>query len=320
MWNTGLKILTPFTIWQQLYHNIDNNQPGEFVMLTPIIYNKQMKDKTILITGATSGIGKATAISLAQLGATISLLVRNKKKAEVTKELIVAETGNKNIDIQLIDLADLASVRKAASELKIKYAKIDILINNAGGIFKERYASADGYELTFAINHLGHFLLTNLLLDNLRSSEKARIINVSSEAQRSGHIEFNDLMAKEKYSSFKAYCQAKLANILFTKGLAKRLAGTSVTSYAVHPGVVRTGFGKEFGGVFKVLLLAMKPFMKSPRQGAKTTLHVATAENIETLNGLYFKDSKVKAPIPEAVDEQVADRLWKESEKLVGLT
>lgn len=278
-----------------------------------------MKNKTILITGATSGIGKATAIDLAGRGATISMLIRNREKGEKTKQEIIEKTGNKNIDIQLIDLADLNSVRKAVEELKVKFKVIDILINNAGGMFKARYESADKYELTFAMNHLGHFLLTNLLLDNIKAAPEARIINVSSEAQRAGHIDFEDLMGENTFKPFKAYSQAKLANIVFTKGLKDRLNGSNVSVYALHPGVVRTGFGSDFGGIFKVLIKISQPFMRSPEKGAETTLFVVSEDSVKQLSGSYFKDCKVKDPIPEASDPKVIQRLWEESEKLVGM-
>lgn len=277
-----------------------------------------MKGKTVLITGATSGIGKATAIELANRGAIISMLIRNAEKGKATKQEIIEKTGNKNIDIQLIDLADLSSVRKAAEELKVKFKTIDILINNAGGMFKERLLSKDGYELTFAMNHLGHFLLTNLLVDNIKAAQAGRIINVSSEAQRAGHIDFEDLMAEKKFKVFKSYSQAKLANIIFTKSLHEKLNDSGVSVFALHPGVVRTGFGSGFGGVFTVLLKIAHPFMRSPKKGADTTIYIATEENIENLSGNYFKDCKVKKPIAEAEDPVVAKKLWEVSENLTN--
>jgi NAD(P)-dependent dehydrogenase (short-subunit alcohol dehydrogenase family) len=276
-------------------------------------------NKTILITGATSGIGKATAMALAGKGATLSLLVRNVDKAEKTKQEIIAATGNKNIDIQLIDLADLSSVRKAAEALKIKFKQIDILINNAGGIFKQRAETVDGFEMTFALNHLGHFLLTNLLLENLKTSPQARIINISSSAHYPGKINFDDLMAKNKYSSFKAYSQAKLANILFTKELVARLKDSNISVFALHPGVVNTGFGSDFTGVMKALLSLGQPLMIDATKGAKTTVYLATEANIENLSGKYFKKCKVTKPSAAAENPEIAKRLWQVSEKLTGL-
>ncbi len=278
-----------------------------------------MRDKTVLITGATSGIGKATAIDLASRGAIISLLIRNLEKGKATKNEIIEKTGNKNIDIQLIDLADLSSVKKAAEELKVKFKSIDILINNAGGMFKERFLSKDGYELTFAMNHLGHFLLTNLLMENIKAAPNARIINISSEAQRGGRIDFDDLMAEKKFTPFKAYSQAKLANIIFTKSLKERLAESNISVFALHPGVVRTGFAGDFGGVIKLLLKATQPLMRSPEKGAETSIFLATEENIENLSGSYFKNRKVIKPKAEAEDPEIGQRLWKVSEELTRI-
>ena len=225
----------------------------------------------------------------------------------------------KNIDIQLVDLADLSSVRKAAKELQLKFKQIDILINNAGGIFDQRGESTDGYELTFAMNHLGHFLLTNLLLENIKASSMGRIINVSSSAHQAGKIDFNDLMTEKRYTSFRSYSQAKLANIYFTKELDRRLKNTNISVFALHPGVVNTSFGSDFTGGFKILLKLMKPFMISANKGAKTSIYLASENNIEDLSGNYFINCKVKKPNVVTENSEIAKKLWEVSEKLVHL-
>lgn len=275
-------------------------------------------NKTVLITGPTSGIGKATAVELAREGYTIALLARDLNKALATKEEIIKATGNKNIDIQSIDLASLQSVKKAANELKVKFKQIDLLINNAGGIFNTRQVSADGYELTFAINHLGHFLLTNLLIDNLKAAGAARIINVSSEAHRTGKINFEDIMLENNFTSFKAYSQAKLANILFTNELHLRYSNDNISSFSLHPGVVNTGFGDDFAGGFKLIMKMTRPLMRSPLKGAATSVYLAKTPSLEHFSGNYFKDNKPTKLNGIALDKEIARKLWELSEKLTS--
>lgn len=278
-----------------------------------------MKDKIVVITGANSGIGKATAIGLAEKGAQIVMLCRNPEKAEKARDEIVTKSGNPKVVTQHLDLADLSSVRVAAKALNASLPRIDVLINNAGGYFGRRQLSKDGYEYTFAMNHLGHFLLTDLLMDLLMKANGARIINVSSEAQRMGHINFDDLHAEKKYSGIKAYAQAKLANIIFTKELARRLKGDGITVNALHPGVVNTGFGKDAVGLTKILIVIFKPLMLSARKGAKTSVYLASSDEVTNETGKFWAKCKEKAPIPEADDVNVQHRLWEVSEELVKI-
>ncbi|MEM7039733.1 MAG: SDR family NAD(P)-dependent oxidoreductase, partial [Bacteroidota bacterium] len=189
--------------------------------------------------------------------------------------------------------------------------------NNAGGYFGTRTENKNGYEYTFAMNHLGHFLLTNLLLDNIKATPNARIVNVSSAAQGMGKINFDDIMAKQKYSGFRAYCQAKLANVVFSKSLAERLEGTTVTANAVHPGAVNTGFGAEAGSFFKFIMNLARPFLRSPDKGAKTSVHVASTPDL-TVTGKYWADCKVKSNNKQADDPEVQRRLWDLSCELTG--
>ena len=278
-----------------------------------------MKNKLVLITGANSGIGKATAIKLATMGAHIVMLCRNKERGETARQDIIQTSGNKNIELILIDLADLSSVRKAAEDIKAKYDHIDVLINNAGGYFTERKTSKDGYECTFAMNHLGHFLLTNLLLDELKAAVNARLINLSSDIHKKGHINFDDLMTEKKYKGFGVYSHAKLANILFTNELARRLQHTNITVNTLHPGMVRTNFTANSDRLIKFLMTIMGRFLKSPEKGAETSVYLASSKDVAGISGKYFVNRKEKKSSPESYDEKVAKKLWKVSCELTGL-
>jgi len=275
-----------------------------------------MISKTILITGATSGIGTQTAIALAKQGHTLYLLVRNTDKGTQVKNDIIARTKNKNVQVVECDLADLQSVSKAAAEIRSQLDSIDVLINNAGGIFPERLLSKDGFEMTFAINHLGHFLLTLSLMPLLQKG-KARIINVSSDAHKTAKVNFGDLQFEKGYSSMKAYGNAKLFNIYFTRSLAERFAVKDITAYCLHPGVVNTGFGGQSTGFVKFLLSIARPFMISPEKGAQTSVYLATEPDIEALSGLYFKNKKPIKPSSAANNNVARQTLWVKSEELV---
>jgi NAD(P)-dependent dehydrogenase (short-subunit alcohol dehydrogenase family) len=278
-----------------------------------------MKNKIVLITGANSGIGKATAIKLATMGANMVMLCRNKEKGETARQDIIQTSGNKNIALILIDLADLGSVRKAAEEINAKYDHIDVLINNAGGYFEKRKTSKDGYEYTFAMNHLGHFLLTNLLLDELKAAVNARIINLSSDIHKQGHINFDDLMTEKKYKGFNVYSHAKLANILFTNELARRLHDTYITVNTLHPGMVRTNFTADASMFIKFMMIIMGRFLKSPEKGAETSVYLASSEEVDEISGKYFVNRKEKKSSPESYSEEVAKKLWDVSCELTGL-
>jgi len=272
--------------------------------------------KTILITGATSGIGIQTALQLAQKGHTLYLLVRNAGKGTEVKNDIIAQTRNKNIQVVECDLSDLQSVSKAAAEIRSQLDSIDVLINNAGGIFPEREVSKNGFEMTFATNHLGHFLLTLSLMPLLQKG-KARVINVSSDAHKTAKVKFDDLQFEKGYSSMRAYGNAKLFNIYFTRSLAERFAAKNITAYCLHPGVVDTGFGGSSTGFIKFLLSIARPFMISAEKGAQTSVYLATEPDIEALSGQYFKNKKPKQPSSAANNNVARQTLWVKSEELV---
>lgn len=277
----------------------------------------QIKRKTVILTGTTSGIGYITARALAKEGHTLYLLNRNREKAERVKQQIVGLTENDQIHLVDADLSGMASVDAAVKQLQAELSRVDLLINNAGGIIPHYRETEDGFEYTFAMNHLGHFHLTTSLLPHLKKSDDARIINVSSEAHRAGRLDFNNLMLKENYNGFKAYANAKLCNIYFAKALTDRLRNTNITANALHPGVVNTRFGEQYKGIFKFILKAMKPFMTSPEKGAQTTLHVALHPEGAKTSGAYFKDRKVKTPARLANDKQAREQLWTVSESMI---
>jgi len=278
-----------------------------------------MPFRTTVITGATSGIGKETALALAKKDHALYLLVRNIEKGEQLKKDIVAQTGNRSVFVVKCDLADMQTVRDAANELKGKLMAINVLINNAGGINASRQQSKDGQELTFAMNHLGHFLLTMSLLPLLQKGQ-ARIINVSSEAHRMARPQLlNDVQFKQGYSAFKAYALAKICNIYFAKALAERYAASGITAYALHPGVVNTGFGSQLGGLGKVMMLLAKPFMITAREGAQTSIYLAGETKLSPkLSGHYFKKLKPVKPTLAAQNTSARNKLWQISEQLTA--
>jgi len=277
-----------------------------------------MAIKTTVITGATSGIGKETALALAKKDHALYLLVRNTQKGDILKDEIIAKTGNKSIYVVKCDLADLQSVRHAADGLKAKLVSINVLINNAGGIFNERLLSKDGFEMTFATNHLGHFALTMALLPLLEKGH-ARIINVSSDAHKIGKADFDDLPWEQKpYSPMKAYGMAKLFNIYFTKSLAEQYADKGITAFALHPGVVNTSFGDGVGGFTKFLLTLARPFMITPEEGAQTSVYLATEPGMDTKSCQYFVKKKMTKSSALSWSEANRNKLWDISKKLVG--
>jgi NAD(P)-dependent dehydrogenase (short-subunit alcohol dehydrogenase family) len=278
-----------------------------------------MNGKICLVTGGTNGIGKATAQALAQMGATVVIVGRNAPKTAQLVEEIRAASGNKNVDSLLADLSSQQEVRHLANEFKSKYSHLHVLINNAGGFFMQRQLSVDGIEMTFALNHLASFLLTDLLLDTLKASTPARIINVSSDAHASGRIEFDNLQG-EQNSRPRAYDNSKLANILFTMELARRLEGTGVTVNALHPGFVATGFAKNNGKVIAALVSIFAPLVaRSPAKGAETSIYLASSPSVAGVTGEYFYDSHVILAAPQATDTVVARKLWHVSAKMVHL-
>jgi NAD(P)-dependent dehydrogenase (short-subunit alcohol dehydrogenase family) len=279
-----------------------------------------MAGKTVLITGATSGIGRATATGLAAMGARVAITGRDRERAEHVAREIRSATGA-HVDVFVADLSSQTEVRRLAGEVLQTYPRIDVLVNNVGGYWDRRHVTADGLEHTFALNHLAPFLLTNLLLDRLKESAPARVVTVSSGAHTQGAMDFNDLQGERSYSGQRAYNQSKLANLLFTYELARRLQGSAVTANVLHPGVVRTSFGAEDPGrVQRLLVPFVRPFMKAPEQGAATSIHVASSPDLEQVTGRYFVNSKPRRSSERSYDEATAARLWQVSADLVGLT
>jgi NAD(P)-dependent dehydrogenase (short-subunit alcohol dehydrogenase family) len=275
-----------------------------------------LKGKTCLITGATQGIGLAAAIEIAKTGAQMVLVARSPERGASAVQDVKAKSANAYVSLLLADLSSQESVRKLAAEFKSKHDRLHVLLNNAGAVYTKRNLTVDGIETTFAVNHLGYFLLTELLLDLIKSSAPARIINVSSAAHVGGHIDFDDLQHEKRWGSFKAYSDSKLANVLFTYELARRLAGTGVTVNCLHPGVISSGFGKNNSGLLKSLITIAGPFMLSPEKGARTSVYLATSPEVEGVTGKYFDQCKPKSSNKQSYETDVAKRLWDVSEKL----
>jgi NAD(P)-dependent dehydrogenase (short-subunit alcohol dehydrogenase family) len=287
-----------------------------------------MQGKTVVVTGGNSGIGFETAAALAEMGARVVVTARNadKGRAAVGRITERAEATGKGGRAQLVvfDLADFASVRTGADEILGHAGRLDVLVNNAGLVLSERTETVDGLEATFATNHLGPFLLTNLLLERIGVSAPARIVNVSSTAHGTARkgIPFDDLQSKRGYRTMRVYGQSKLANILFTLELARRLQGRGVTANSLHPGTVRTGYGAD-GDTRGFLAFGIKisaPFFLSPAQGARTSIYLASSPDVEGVTGEYFVKCKPVQPKRQARDPEAAERLWRVSEELVGLT
>jgi retinol dehydrogenase 14 len=280
-----------------------------------------MAGKVVLITGGTGGIGKATAIGLAILGARVGIVGRDRARAGQSAADIHAASGNWQIDAFAADMTSQAEVRKLAGAVHAAYPRLDVVINNVGGFWAHRHSTADGLERTFALNHLAPFLLTNLLLDRLMACAPARVVNVSSGAQSMGRIDFDDLQGTRGYSGQRAYSQSKLANVVFTNELARRLAGTGVTATSLHPGVVSTSFGAEDQATFfAVISSVVKPFLKMPAQGAQTSIYLASSPDVEGVSGEFFASRKPKTANRAAYDLDLGARLWRISADLVGVT
>ena len=279
-----------------------------------------MADKVVMVTGANSGIGKAASQALANLGAKVVMVSRNLEKGEAARSEIIKQSQNKSVDLLLADLSSLESVRQLAAEFQTKYSKLHVLINNAGLFNQRRRLTTDGYENTFATNYLAPFLLTNLLLNTLKASAPSRIINVSSIGHYGGHINFDDLNLEKEYGGWKAYGQSKLALVLFTHELAKKLHGTGVTVNSLHPGTVATHIWSRPLGPVGFIMALPKLFMKSPEEGAKTIVYLASSSEANNLNGEYLEKLTVKKSSDESYNEEIAQRLWDVSAKLTGLS
>jgi NAD(P)-dependent dehydrogenase (short-subunit alcohol dehydrogenase family) len=280
-----------------------------------------MTGKTVLITGATNGIGKIAAIELSRMGASVCIVARNRSKGQAVLEEIRRETNNVQLELFIADLSSMADVRKLAQEFTAKHATLDVLLNNAGAFYSERKLSADGLEMTFALNHMSYFLLTNLLLPVLKATPNSRVVSVSSAAHTSGKLDFANLQGEQKFNGWKAYSDSKLENALFTFALARRLAGSSVTANCLHPGFVKTGFGEGNSGIFSVVLGIAKNLMAiSVEAGAQTMIHLASSPDVAGVTGKYFDKSKAVSSSAASLDQAVQEQLWAHSEKLAGIT
>lgn len=281
----------------------------------------RLDGKTVLITGANTGIGKETAVDIARRGARVIMACRDMERANKAAEEIRKRSGNGNIVVRRLDLASLQSVRALAKEIQENEDRLDILINNAGVMMCPKWQTEDGFEMQFGVNHLGHFLLTNLLLDLLKKSAPSRIVNVSSLAHETGKIHFDDINLDENYNPHTSYLQSKLANVLFNHELAVRLKGTGVTTYALHPGVIRTELGRHFFSSLwkRVLFFPFACLIKTPREGAQTSIYCAVDESLKNSSGLYYSDCAPKQAAPQGRDDAAARRLWDLSASMVGL-
>ncbi len=279
-----------------------------------------MRGKVCLITGATSGIGRASSLALAQKGASLILVARNKEKAAQLKQLVKMETGNEDVDLIVGDLSSQADIRRIAQTFIDSGKPLHVLLNNAGVVNMKRVLTVDGYEEMFAVNHLAYFLLTHLLLDRLKGNASARIVNVASGAHvfcKSG-VNFDDINFEQGFSGIKVYGHSKLANILFTRQLAKKLEDSNVTVNCCHPGVVATGLGANNGVLGKLVMWLMKPFLRTPEQGAATSIYLASS--VEVLgSGNYYADCKSAKVKPWAEDAAAAEWLWEMSLEMTGL-
>ncbi len=287
-----------------------------------------MAGKTVLVTGGTGGIGRATAVGLARMGARVGITGRDAGRTASAAAAIAGEAGSASgsasggpsVDAFPADMSSQAEVRRLAAAVLDAYPRLDVLVNNVGGFWATRHTTADGLEHTYAVNVLAPFLLTELLLDRLKASAPSRVVTVSSGAQRMGRIDFADLLGERDYSGQRAYNQSKLADILFTFELARRLDGTGVTANTLHPGLVRTSFAAEdSSAAWKVMIPLMRPFMKSPERGAETSIYLASSPDVEGVSGVYFSGRKPAKVNPIADDASTAARLWKANSDLVGL-
>ncbi|MCB8966722.1 MAG: SDR family oxidoreductase [Ardenticatenaceae bacterium] len=278
-----------------------------------------MQGKICMVTGANAGIGKETALALARMGATVVMVARNAERGAAALADVRHQSGNGQVTLLLADLSSQASIRQLVTDFHAKYDRLHVLVNNAGAIFMQRQETVDGLEMTFALNHLNYFLLTNLLLDTLKASAPARIVNVSSGAHYGGQIAFDDLQLRQNYRVFAAYSMSKLANVMFTYELARRLAGTGVTANCLHPGFVGSNFAKNNGLLARLTMVLMRPFALSPEKGAETSIYLASSAAVDGVSGKYFTRKKPQKSSSASYDEAAAQRLWAVSAELTGL-
>jgi len=280
------------------------------------IESTNLAGRVCLVTGANSGIGKSTAHALARLNATVVMVCRDRNRAEPVRDEIATATGNQNVELMMCDLSSQADIRRFAADFLNTHNRLDVLINNAGVVVRQRSLTEDGIESTFAVNHLGYFLLTNLLLDLLKKSAPARIVNVSSAAHAYGKIDFDNLQGERKYGGFSAYANSKLANVLFTYELARRLDGPGVTANCLHPGGVATGL---FRNLPKPIEALIKLVTISPNKGAETSVYLASSPAVEGVTGKYFARKRETRTSNASYNEEAARRLWEVSSELSGL-
>jgi NAD(P)-dependent dehydrogenase (short-subunit alcohol dehydrogenase family) len=278
-----------------------------------------MRGKVIVITGATSGIGQVAAERLAEMGARLVLVARDETRGEAALTRLGERAPGLAHGIHYADLSRVAEMKRVAAEIAAAEPRIDVLINNAGALFNTRRLTEDGLERTFALNHLAYFVLTHGLRERLTASAPARVVNVASEAHRRAALDFHDLQSRTAYGGFKVYGRSKLCNILFTRELARRLAGTAVTANCLHPGFVATRFGDESGGPFSYIVRIAKFFAISPEKGADTIVYLASAPDVADVNGRYFYKRRPATPSTAAQDDASAGRLWAESARLAGI-
>ena len=275
--------------------------------------NQNMAGKICMVTGANSGIGKVTALELAKQGAAVTIVCRSREKGDAALREIREMTGSPSLELLVADLSSQADIRRLAGEFQARHDHLDVLVNNAGVFVRTRSVTVDGIETTFAVNHLGYFLLTNLLLDSIKRNAPSRIVNVSSRAHTSATINFDDLQGERDYGGWKAYCQSKLANILFTNELARRVESSGVTANCLHPGVIATGLLRNLP---KILQLPLQLLLSTPEKGAETSVYLATSPEVEGVTGKYFVKKKAVASSAESQNPAIARRLWEVSEQL----
>jgi retinol dehydrogenase-12 len=278
-----------------------------------------MQGKVVVMTGATSGIGQVAAEKLAAMGACIVQVARSRERAEAALARLREIAPRAAHTVHYADLSRIAEMQRVASAIAQAEPRIDVLINNAGALFNTRQVTADGLELTFATNHMAYFLFTRGLRERLLASAPARIVSTASDAHDGNQIDFDDLQAAKGFRGFKIYGRSKLCNILFTRELARRLAGTGITANCLHPGFVSTRFGNESGGAFSYIVRIAKNFAISPEKGAATIVYLASSPDVAVVSGEYFYKCRIATPSKEARDDQAAQRLWQETAKLAGV-
>jgi len=285
-----------------------------------MVCRMQITGKICIVTGSNSGIGKYTALALAEMGATVVMVVRDQAKGQRALDEIISKTGNTSVSLMICDMSSMDSVRKFAAEFKVKYDRLDVLINNAGAEFVKRQITVEGFEQTFSVDYLAPFLLTYELLDLLRASAPSRIINVSSGLAKNGKVNFDDLQNEKNYKGMKAYSNAKLMLMMFTYELSRRLKGTGVTVNVLMPGFVATNLGKNSGSLSSAIMFTLvRPMQISAKKGAETSVYLASSNEVKDVTGKCFSKKKEVETCPASYDREAQERLWNETEKLLGL-